>query len=379
MYAYQYQFNVIAGRGAVSGIGKKLQEMGLKKALICCDEGIVQFGILKKVTEPLDEAGIPYAVYDRVLPNPLERNVTEACGLAKKEEIDCFVAVGGGSSMDTAKAASILLANGKLVQEDITKPPVPGLPVIAVPTTSGTGSDLSIGAMISDNNTHAKIAVPTPTAALSICDPELTRSLPKGATLAGAVDAMMHAIEGYTSICASKYSDLICENCIQAVHKYLPLAMENGNDMQAREELMFAASSCGSVIATAYLHAGHAVGHTIGGALNIVHGLAVVVAAPQMLKIITRSVPEKTRKIGELLGMEIPADVTGEALGDQLCSGMIRQLRAWGVQNLKEMGYSLDDLNACIPAIMGDMEMYMCPTRMTAEDVQEILRVAYEF
>lgn len=379
MFSYQYGFNVTFGCGALSCTGQKIKEMGCTKALICCDEGIVQFGLLKKLTDALEAESVQYVVYDRIVPNPLESNVIEACNIARDEQVGCFIAIGGGSSMDTAKAASVLLANGRLIQEDITQFPKPGLPVIAIPTTSGTGSDTSIGAMISDDRTHAKMAVPTPPATMSICDPELTRSLPKGATLVGAVDALMHAIEGYTSVRASKYSDLICENCIATVRKYLPVVLENGNDMRAREELMFAASSCGSVIATSYLHAGHAIGHAIGGALNITHGLAVVVTAPELLNVLAQAAPEKVRRIGELLNMNIPDGVSGEELGVLLRSKMIKLLRSWGIKNLKEMGYELEDLYACIPTILGDMTMYLSPRPLIDEDVRRILEIAYTF
>ncbi len=379
MFFYQYHFNVAFGSGVVSCTGKKIKELGCGKALICCDEGIVKFGLLEKLTAALKTEQIPYAVYDKVVPNPLESNVVEACAMANAEQVDCYIAIGGGSSIDTAKAASILQANGKLHQENIMIPPKPGLPVIAIPTTSGTGSDMSLGAMISDNQTHAKTAVPTPPPTVSICDPELTRSLPKGATVAGAVDALMHAMEGYTSTYASKYSDLICENCFSAVRKYLPVVLENGDDMQAREELMFASSSCGSVISTAYLHIGHAVGHAIGGALDIVHGLAVAVTAPQLLYMLAQVTPKKARRIGELLGMDLSDCATDTELGVSLRRGMIELLRSWGIRNLKEMGYTLEDLCACIPTILGDTILFSSPKQVTEEDVRNILENAYSF
>jgi len=379
MNTYQYCFNVISGPGAIDCVGKKVREIGCSRPLICCDEGIVQFGLLKKLTTVLDAEEIPYDVYDRVVPNPLESNVVETASLAKARQSDCLIAIGGGSSMDTAKAASVLMVNGKLIQEDMTKPPKAGPPVIAIPTTSGTGSDMSIGAMISNDRTHAKMAVLTPNPTMSICDPELTLSLPKNATLIGAVDALMHAIEGYTSVHATKYSDLICENCIAAVRKYLPAAMEKGDDLHAREELMFASSSCGSVIATAYLHAGHAIAHAIGGALNITHGLAVITTAPELLNTLAPACPEKVHRIGELLGMAFPEDLTPEVLGATIRGKMIALLRSWGVKSLKDMGIALDALYACVPTILSDLSIYASPRQLHEEDIRRILEVAYTF
>jgi len=172
---------------------------------------------------------------------------------------------------------------------------------------------------------------------------------------------------------------LICENCIASVRKYLPAVLENGDDMQAREELMFAASSCGTVIATAYLHAGHAIGHAIGGALGITHGLAVVVIAPELLNVMAQAVPEKVRRIGELLGMNILETVSKEELGMSIRREMIELLRTWGIQNLKEAGHKKEDLYACIPVILKDVSLFNAPCEMTEKSIQKILDTAYSF
>ena len=378
MFTFSCQFNTVFGFGAILETGKKVKELGCSKAMIICDEGIVRFGLLKKLTDVLDQDNIQYAVFDKVLPNPRRSGVEAAVELAKREAIDCFIAIGGGSPIDTAKAANVLLFNPENTGE-APEPLKPGFPLIAIPTTSGTGSDQSQGGMISDDVTHKKLSINSEQPTLSICDPELTMTLPKGATIVGAVDALAHALESYTSIAANKYTDMICENAITAVAKYLPVLMEDGSNKVAREEIMFAASSMGRVICIAVPHYGHSIGHEIGGRLDIVHGLSVITAAPQMLKILAPAVPERVRRIGEDLGMRIPADAGAETIGTLVRDGLVERLRGWGVQNLKEMGYKLEELHACVPAIMQDFMLCFAPVPATSERIKDILTFAYEF
>ena len=378
MFTFSCTFNTVFGFGAISETGKKVKELGCSKALIICDEGIVRFGLLKKLTDVLERDNIEYAIFDKVLPNPRRSGVEAAVALAKKETIDCFIAIGGGSPIDTAKVANVLLFNPDYTGE-ASEPLKSGFPVIAIPTTSGTGSDQSQGGMISDDVTHKKLSVNSEQPTLSICDPDLTMTLPRGATLVGAVDALAHALESYTSIAANKYTDMICENAITAVAKYLPTLMADCSNRMAREEIMFAASSMGRVICIAVPHYGHAIGHEIGGMLDIVHGLSVITDAPQMLKILAPAIPERVRRIGELLGIQIPADASQETIGTLVRDGLVKLLRSWGVQNLKEMGYKLEELHACVPAILQDFMLYFAPVPATAEVIEEILTFAYEF
>lgn len=378
MFTFSCKFNTVFGFGAISETGKKVKELGCSKALIICDEGIVRFGLLKKLTDVLDQDNIEYTVFDKVLPNPRRSGVDAAVELAKKETINCFIAIGGGSTIDTAKAANVFLFNPDDTGED-PGTMKSGFPLIAIPTTSGTGSDQSQGGMISDDVTHKKLSVNSEQPTVSICDPDLTMTLPKVATLVGAVDALAHALESYTSIAANKYTDMICENAITAVAKYLPALMEDGNNKMAREEIMFAASSMGRVICIAVPHYGHSIGHEIGGMLDIVHGLSVITVAPQMLKILAPAIPERVRRIGELLGMQIPVDADAETIGTLVRDGLVKLLRGWGVQNLREMGCKLEELHAYVPAIMQDFMLSFAPVPATAEIIKDILTFAYEF
>lgn len=378
MFTFCCKFNTVFGFGALSETGKKMKELGCSKALIVCDEGIVKFGLLKKLTDILDQDDIPYAVFDKVLPNPRRSGVDAAVAMAKEEKIDCFIALGGGSPIDTAKAANVLLFNPDYTGEnpyDMKQ----GYPLLAIPTTAGTGSDQSQGGMISDDATHKKLSLNSEQPTLSICDPELTMTLPKGATLVGAVDALAHALESYTSNTANKYTDMICENAISAVAKYLPVVLQNGSDRKGREEIMFASSSVGRAICVAVPHYGHAIGHEIGGMLDIVHGISVITVAPQMLKVLAVAIPERVQRIGELLGIDIPANSDAETIGTVVCDGLVKLLRSWGVQNLKEMGYQLEDLHACVPSILQDAMLYFSPVPATEKIVKDILTFAYEF
>ncbi|MFJ5789914.1 iron-containing alcohol dehydrogenase [Lysinibacillus sp. NPDC093197] len=294
------------GNGTVKNVGKRAKELGSKKALIITDKGLAQTGILKKVTDSLEQEGIPFLVYDDIMPNPKDVDCVKAYEQFKNENIDLLVGLGGGSSMDTAKAIGVLFTHEgelkdrygfNLLDHDIT-------PLICIPTTSGTGSEVTTGSVITDTITKQKEAILDIKLApkLAIVDPELTLSLPKSITAATGMDALTHAIEAYTSNIAEPISDALSLYAIEIIAKYLPLAVENGNDVEARQNMLGGSLIAGMAFTHADLGAVHAMAEPLGGLYDTPHGVANSIFLPYVFEYNIPSNVEKHATVAVKLG-----------------------------------------------------------------------------
>lgn len=310
MMIWDFNFNIPTsiefGGGKVKNIGKRAKELGGKKALLITDKGLAQTGILQKVIDSLDQEGVNYIVFDEITPNPKDVDCQRAYEQFKDEEIDLLIGLGGGSSMDTAKAIGTLLTHGgelrerygvNLLEREIT-------PLICIPTTSGTGSEVTTGSVITDTVTKQKEAILDIRLApkLAILDPELTLTLPKSITAATGMDALTHAIEAYTSNIAEPISDALSLYSIELIAKYLPLAVENGNDLEGRKNMLVASLIAGMAFNHADLGAVHAMAEPLGGLYDTPHGVANSIFLPHVFEFNIPSNPEKHAIVAEKLG-----------------------------------------------------------------------------
>ena len=249
--AVEYKQNapVLYGAGAINELGDKLKEWGVEKALVMYDQGIKGAGIDKKVLDQLDAAGIPYVTYDQIPPDPPDTVVNECGEIAKKENVDAIIGLGGGSCMDAAKGVNFYVSNDLTdIRPYIDGPPIPQAPLklktIAIPTTSGTGSEVTFVAVLSDTEKGVKGGVFSPST-LAILDPELCLTVPPHITTMTALDALAHACESYTSIAANPKADILDLAAISMIFKYLPIAYKDGSNLEARSQLMLAANFAG--------------------------------------------------------------------------------------------------------------------------------------
>ncbi len=381
MYNYRYYFDVTAGNGALDALCPKLAELGCTHPIIICDKGIMEIGLADKVTELLEKAGIDFDIYSGVTPEPTHSRVKEAADAIRNAGADSIIALGGGATIDTAKGADVLLNNDCILWEIpmMGQGLNPGVPIIAVPTTSGTGSDMSYGAMISDDETHVKHGVFSDKPIASICDPELTKDLPKGATVTGAIDAFAHAFEAYTCRAANEYTDLFAEKAMETVCAYLPKVLEDPHNMEAREKLMVTASYSGMLIAQVGVQAGHAIGHTLGGRLGVVHGQSVGVALPQLMYLYADTLPDRIRKVADIIGVSVKDDDDAEALGSAVRDRFVQLLKEWGVSNLSGLDLTKESVDGLLEEIMSDMFLQAGMRPLSADDVLGILDLAYSF
>jgi alcohol dehydrogenase class IV len=310
MKSAQYKFFVptklLFGAGCSNDVGKWLKDLGSSKILLVTDAGLKNIGVAGRIENRIRNEDLTVVTYSDVKENPTVENVHEGRDLIKKKNIDAVVALGGGSSMDAAKAMGILSAHdGSIVEYELGLKPFVrnGPPLIAIPTTSGTGSEATMGAVITDPTTHRKFDVVDPMMAprLSLVDPLLTVSLPAALTGATGMDALTHAIEGYTATLASPLTDALHLKAIELIGKNLVKAYTDGNNKEARTNIMMASLIAGIGFPNSGLGAVHGLSLPLGGRFNIPHGIANAIILPHVMNFNLSSCPNKFSDIAQAL------------------------------------------------------------------------------
>ena len=368
------------GAGSVKKVGELAKAEGAKKALIITDSFIAQSDIRKKIEDSLKAAGITVEVFDGVTPNPTTACVDAGSDFAAKSDADILIAVGGGSSMDTAKGVSLGARNpqrgiGLDYQTQFEKP---GLPIIAIPTTAGTGSEVNAFGVITDEETHVRFYVghSSALAKAAILDPELTLGLPPKATAATGMDAMIHAVESYLSIRNNPYSDGIALQTIELVMKNLPTAYKEGSNLEARANMLLASH----IVGVGFSHTGlglvHGIGHSLGGHFNVPHGVALCTVLDQVLRFNLPARQARMAKIGQALGVADTAKSEAEN-ADQAIKTLVQLAREVGLDTkLSDHGITEADLPLLAKTAVEDAVTLNNPIKPTEQDVLGILRSA---
>ena len=303
LFRFYNPVKIVSGEKALDSLGYELKQLGAKRPLIVSDQGVAAAGLVALVKAVLNEAGIPDDIlYDRVPPDSSPQVVDQAASMFREQHCDSIVSVGGGSVIDTAKGANIVVAEGadSLAELSGVKLRKSMRPFIAIPTTSGTGSEVTYAAMIRDAAQNKKLLFASyllfPKTA--ILDPRMTVSLPPLVTAATAMDALTHAIEA--CICKSRnpFSDAHAIEAIKLIRKYLPIVLNNGDDREARFYLANAACMAGAAFSNAGVGLIHALGHALGGVCQVPHGVAMNILLPHGLEY---NLPAVGDIIGELL------------------------------------------------------------------------------
>jgi alcohol dehydrogenase class IV len=294
------------GRGVALTLAEPLRQVGAKKVLIVTDPGVMKAGLVAPLEEKLREAGIAYEIYDQVVPDPGVAEVQRAYERAKDAGADAFVAIGGGSSIDTAKMAAVLLTNGGTVLDYVGLDKVPKMaaPVVAIPTTAGTGAELTINSVIADPEQHKKLVIisPNATALFALEDPELTVGLPPFLTAITGMDTLVHAIESFTSKNAYRMTELLALEAIRDAAWALPRAVKDGKDIDAREAMMRAVVTASLAFSNTRLGNVHAMALPLGGWCHVAHGTAVAVLLPHVMDFNRSAAPDRYAAVGEALG-----------------------------------------------------------------------------
>lgn len=296
------------GAGSINDLGQIVRDFKGSKVLLVVDPNLKEVGLLSKITTPLETSGMPFEVYDHVDPEPGLLLADEGTQRAIETGCDCVVGVGGGSAMDVAKAISILLTNGGKAEEylGLGKIKKAGVPKIMVPTTAGTGAEVTFTAVFINEKTKSKGGMNGdplyPDAA--VLDPELTVTLPPHVTAAPGIDALTHAIEAYVSTQAHAVSDMYALEAIELISQNLGIAYANGDNIQARSSMLLGSMLAGKALATAGVGLVHAMAYPLGGMFNIPHGLANAVLLPYVIDYNIIGDPEKYARISYVMGYE---------------------------------------------------------------------------
>lgn len=290
------------GEGCLDQMVQKLKDEGYHCVLVVTDKGIAQIGLHKKLTDELDEKGVPYVVYSDTIANPTIANVEEAYELYREHDCDAIVALGGGSSMDCGKIVGARAARPKMSVEKMKgilkirkKTPV----FYAIPTTSGTGSETTLAAVITDQKTRHKYPVNDFSLIpdYAVLDPALTENLPKNITAATGMDVLTHAVEAYIGNSNTRATREEAVTAVRLVFQYLERAYRDGHDMEARVNMQEASFQAGAAFTRAYVGNVHAMAHALGGAYRIPHGLANAVILPYVLEYYGKNVYKKLAEL----------------------------------------------------------------------------------
>ena len=297
------------GSGSIGDAGAIIKRHGGKKILMVVDSGFARNGPLEKVTGALQREKLPFVIFDGVEPEP-RLEVADRCGgLARKERCDFVLGVGGGSAMDTAKAAAVLATNEGRARDfqGLNKVPKAGLPKGMVPTTAGTGSEVTFTAVFINEEEKKKAGINSPFLypEMSILDPELTLGLPAAVTAFTGMDALTHAVESYTSKAASPMSEMFSEEAIRRIGKSLRQAVDQGSDLDARTHMLFGSLLAGVGLANAGVTAAHSLAYPLGGAYRVPHGVANALLLPAVMEFNAFSSLEKFARIAEMLGEKV--------------------------------------------------------------------------
>lgn len=370
--------SIIFGNGAVKKVGSEVKRLGGKKVVVCTDEGLVKFGVAQKVLDSLNDAGIEYSIFDKCEANPSVETVEKVTELAKGA--DMLIGLGGGSSIDSAKAAAIMVTNEGNIRdyEGCDLFPNAPLPVIAIPTAAGTGAEVTCFAVVTDTEKEWKMAIGGSynIPSLAICDPELTASLPPLFTAATGMDALTHAIEGYISRATDPISDAILAKAIKLIAGALQRATFKGEfDKDARYDMMMGSTMAGMGFINTILGIAHSMAHPLGAMFGVPHGVGNAICLPVTMEFNLYSNPEKIAEIAGLFGKKTDgmdkieaAKVAVDTVYELLASLPIPPLSDWKVTE--------DDIELLSEEAMKGGDRFTNPRETSVEDFEKLYEKA---
>ena len=360
---------ILFGVGSIEKIGPEAQLLKAKKVLIITDPGIIQSGLLENIAKSLQSVGLPFVIFDGVEPDPRIEVVEKSVEKAKKEGINLIIGFGGGSSLDIAKVTSILMTNPGKIDGffGIDLVPNPGVPVILVPTTAGTGSEVTPIAILSDSKEKLKKGIVSATLfpEVAIVDPKLTVGLPPPVTAFTGMDALTHAIESFYSINATDLSDLLAFRAMELLSKNIRMAYAHGENLVARSKMMEGSLLAGIAFANAGVGAVHAFAYPLGGEFHLAHGLTNTLMLPYVMRYNIMGCPSKFAQMAKAFGEKVEG--ISELVGAEIAVRFVERLS----DDLR-VPRRLRDVKIPESAIPGLAEGAMKVTRLLANNPRQI-------
>nr|MBE6191752.1 lactaldehyde reductase [Rikenellaceae bacterium] len=372
------------GAGCRSVIADEIKKRGYQKVMLITDKDLVKFGVAAKVEEVLKGAEIPYEIFSDIKPNPTIKNVLDALAAFQASGADCIVALGGGSSIDTAKAVGIINNNPEFKDvrslEGVAPTKNRAVPTFALPTTAGTAAEVTINYVITDEENKKKMVCvdPNDIPMCAVIDCELMMSMPKGLTAATGMDALTHAIESYITPGAWTMSDMFEFKAIELIHEHLYNAVQNGQDVVAREGMAEAQYIAGMGFSNVGLGIVHSMAHPLGAFYDTPHGVANALLLPYVMEYNADS-PARTKYLGIAKAMGVNTE--GMSV-DEGVKAAIEAVRALSLsinipQRLSEIGVKKEDLHDLAVAAFNDVCTGGNPRPTSVEEIEQLYNIAY--
>lgn len=369
------------GAGAIENIAAEAKNRGFTKALIVTDKDLVKFNVVKKVTDLLDKEGLAYEIYDEVKANPTVAIVKKGVEVFRASGADYLIAIGGGSPIDTSKGIGIIINNPEFSDvvslEGVAPTKNPSVPIIAVPTTAGTAAEVTINYVITDEEKKRKFVCVDPhdIPIVAVVDSDMMSSMPKGLTASTGMDALTHAIEGYTTLAAWELTDMMHLKAIEIISRSLRSAV--ANEPKGREDMALGQYVAGMGFSNVGLGVVHGMAHPLGAFYDTPHGIANAVLLPYVMEYNAPYTGEKFRDIAKAMGV----DVKGMSQEEYRKAAVdaVRQLsKDVGIpEKLHEIGVKEEDLHALAEAAMADVCTGGNPRPCTVESILEIYKKAF--
>lgn len=367
------------GVGVVKKLGRELKEYDAKKVIIIADKGVKKAGLVDKITTILDESDIEYLVFDEVEPNPKDTNVEAGALAAVKFGADSMIALGGGSPIDCAKAIGVLISHGgnsikQYEGKTAVKKAIP--PLITIPTTSGTGSEVTFSSVITDTKNNYKMTVKSPliAAKTALVDPELTMTMPPSVTASTGVDALTHAIEAYTAKVAEPISDAIALYAVELIYNNLKTAVFNGDDLGARSGMLMGSLLAGIAFSHSDVASVHCMAESLGGMYDAPHGVCNSILLPYVMAYNMEYCKERYSRIARAMGAEFKTIDKGS----KKAVDMVKQLTIEvNLPSFKSLGVAEKDFEPLAEMSAKNISTESNPRPMSKNDYLAVFKNAY--
>lgn len=372
--------NIIFGENAAEQLAPLVEDLDVKKVLLVYDAGVKAAGIADVIIDELKKTSVKVVIFDGVVPNPSDENVDEATALAKEEEVEAIIAVGGGSSIDLAKAVNILLTNPAPIHlyEGPNQVKNKTKPLIAIPTTAGTSSEVTNVIALIDTKKTRKFVIlgKNVQAHYSIVDPKFTVTMPKSVTAATGMDAMTHAIESYVSVNASELTEYNALKGFKILYDNIKKVVEDGSDIKAREQMLLGCLITGFSFNNADLGLVHGIAHTLSAHYHLPHGMANAAVLPYVMEFNAEVVPEKMVDLAKAIGLEVSGNLETDKF---LVSEAIKDLsKEIGIKTLEEQGVPKSSFDRLAEDVLVEPVLNFNPRKnITKEEILEILEKAF--
>lgn len=365
------------GPGVAAEAGEALRGLGVSNVLVVTDQGVLDAGVIDPVLKSVKDAGVSYTVFSDLRTNPTEQHVAGAAYMYRTLGCDGILGVGGGSSLDVAKSAAVIIADGGCITsyEDgaraVTGTPPP---LVQVPTTAGTGSEVVAGAIITDSSRAFKMHVVATPAQVALCDPRLTLTLPAGPTAASGVDALAHAIGAYTSVESQPLADAMALQAISTISRWLPEAVSRGDDLRARDQMMTGALTAGISMKGGGA-ADHAFAHAVNALFDVHHGVGVALFLADAMEHNLPHMPDRFADIARAMGVRSAGDPV--ALGRAGIEAVRSLVASLPIPSLARVGVTEEHLPALVDKVQDDgFHLGLNPVPVTVDDTRRILCAA---